>query len=424
MVFLNNFISSSRKLIFQRNIFVILLLGCSSGGPIYLLSTSLKEFLISSDVDLKTIGFYSLVFAAYSLKFLWSPLIDSIKIPTLHKKFGQRRSWMLLSQILLIITIIILSFIINAGNIYAILFIAILVSIVSATQDLAVDAYRIEYIKKTDQPLSATAYVTFYRLAGLATAAIVILVEKNNISWNSILIASTIPVWIGILGTILGKNIESNKPEYKTFYDWFKLYVKEPLIDFISSHKWYIIFPFIFCFKLSDSLAGVMTHPFIRDIGFTYQEYFEIVKGFGLIAMILGAITGTWIAKQKNLIYAIWVALFMQIFSNYGFYLQSIIGMDHQTLYFIIFIENFSGGMGDVILISYLSSLCNKAFSATQYSLLFALASFSRTIFGSFSGLMAEYLNWSEFFLLSMLIGLPAIILLYFVTKNYDFKRI
>ncbi|MFT4718128.1 MAG: PAT family beta-lactamase induction signal transducer AmpG [Rickettsiales bacterium] len=423
MVFIANFFSYCKNSIFKRNILVILLLGCSSGGPIYLLSTSLKEFLISSDVDLKTIGFYSLVFTAYSIKFLWSPLIDSIKIPILYQKFGQRRSWLLASQISLILAISILSFTINVGNIYTILLVAILVSIVSATQDLAVDAYRIEYVKKTDQPLSATAYVTFYRIAGLATAAIVILVEEVNLSWSSVLIISTIPVWIGILATIVGEDIYPKDPEYDNFFTWFKIYVKGPIMDFISNHKWYIIFPFIFCFKLCDSMAGVMTHPFVRDIGFSYKEYFEIVKAFGLIAIIFGSLLGVLIARQKNLVYAIWIALFMQILSNYGFYLQSIVGMDYQTLYLVIFVENFSGGMGDVILISYLSSLCNKAFSATQYSLLFALASFSRTIFGSFSGLIAEQLNWGGFFILSMVIGIPAIILLYFVTKNYDFKR-
>lgn len=412
------------KLFLRKEILIILLLGCSAAGPIYLLATSLKEFLYRSGVDLSAIGFFSIVFAAYNLKFLWSPFVDSVKIPLLHQNLGQRRSWLLLSQIFLIIFIFILAFIVQNYNLYLIFLMAILVSFASATQDLVIDAYRIEYVTKSDQSLAATGYTYAYRIIGLLTIALVSLIDHANFSWSLIFVLSSFSIWIGIFATIKGDAVTEQELKFNGFKKWFAEFVIAPIQDFVTNHKWYIIFPFIFSFKLCDSFAGVMTLPFIRDIGFSFDEYLAIVKTFGLFALLTGVFAGGLIAKKKGLNLAIWIALIMQIISNFGFYFQSFIGYNKEILYLVIFIENFSGGMGDVILITYLSSLCNKMFSATQYSLLFAFASLSRTIFGSFSGVVAQNYGWENFFIISIIIGLPAIFFLFLINKIDDFRGV
>ena len=419
MFFLNNWL----KLFFRKEIIVIFLLGISSGIPLALLLTTLKAFFIDNNVDLKIIGFSSIIVSTYSLKFLWSPFVDSIKIPLLHNKFGQRRSWIIISQILLTILIIILGIFSSNIGISTVFTIGLLISFVSATQDIAIDSYRINSIKKDDQAIASSFYIYGYHI-GLLIAGALALIISEYYSWQITYYFLAMTILIGTIGILLGnEKISSKKSKSKNFAIWFKNYIKFPLMSFFRYNKWYIIFPFIISFKLCDIFAGTLVLPFLKDIGFSYSQYAGIVKSYGLAATMIGILFGGILVKKTSLIFSIWVALFAQIISNFGYYFQSLIGYDVNSLYAVIFVENFSSGIGTVILVAYLSSLCNKAFSATQYALLTSLAALGRSLFYLSSGIFAENYGWSNFFLISIATAIPSIFLLYLITKTHDFKR-
>ncbi|MDA7705211.1 MFS transporter [Rickettsiales bacterium] len=417
------FIINWTKLFFRKEIIVIFLLGISSGIPLALLLTTLKALFIDKQVDLVTIGFSSIIISSYSLKFLWSPLVDSIKIPFLYQKFGQRRSWILTSQIILIILIIILGIFSSSSNISLIFAIGFAISFTSATQDIAIDSYRINSIQKEDQAIASSFYIYGYHIGMLISGALALIISEY-FSWMIVYYFLAFSIIIGIFGVLLGLEKQSKISQDKqNFIDWFKNYVTLPLVEFFKYNKWYLIFPFIISFKLCDIFAGTLVLPFLKDIGFSYGQYAAIVKTYGLFATMIGILFGGILVKKTNLIISIWIALFAQIISNLGYYFQSIIGYDVNLLYIVIFVENFSSGIGTVIFVAYLSSLCNKAFSATQYALLTSLAALGRSLFSSSSGIFAQNYGWDNFFLISITTAIPSIFLLYLITKTHDFKR-
>lgn len=418
MLFITNWI----KLFFRREIMVIFLLGISSGIPLALLLTTLKALFIDKGVDLTIIGFSSIIVSSYSLKFLWSPFIDSIKIPFLHEKLGQRRSWILICQIILIILTATLAILSDSDNISIIFTLGFLISFISATQDIAIDSYRINSVADDDQAIASSFYIYGYHIGMLISGALALIISEY-VSWQITYYFLSLSFIIGIIGVLIGQEKISKKRSSHNFIKWFKSYVNLPLIEFFKHNKWYIIFPFIISFKLCDIFAGTLVLPFLKDIGFSYSEYAAIVKTYGLFATMIGILIGGILVKKTNLVFSIWIALFAQIISNFGYYFQSLIGYHINTLYIVIFVENFSSGIGTVIFVAYLSNLCNKTFSATQYALLTSLASLGRSLFASSSGIFAQNYGWDIFFLISVATAIPSIFFLYLITKNYDFKR-
>jgi PAT family beta-lactamase induction signal transducer AmpG len=195
------------------------------------------------------------------------------------------------------------------------------------------------------------------------------------------------------------------------------------LADFITRPQWYIVFLFIICFKLGDVFAGTLTLPFLMDIGFSKFEIASIVKTFGLFATLLGVFLGGVLVKSSGLIRSLWIAASLQMLSNLAFYYQSLAGHNVASLYLVIFIENFSGGIGDAVFVAYLSSLCNIAFTATQYAILISFATISRSILSSWSGYLVSYFNWGNFFLLSTAIALPGLLFLFLLTKSRNIEN-
>ncbi len=400
-----------------KPILVMLFLGFASGIPLALILSTVKAFLVDRNIDIVTIGFFALVTLPYSIKFLWAPLIDSIKIPFLHK-LGKRRSWIILTQIILIILIATLGLFSDTNDISNIVLIALLISITSASHDIAVDAYRIESIKIENQAIAASMYIYGYRVGMLISGAFA-LILSDQFSWNIVYYFVSLAMFAGIITTLIAN--EEPKKETKeefNFFNWMKKSVINPFTDFANRPKWYIIFLFIICFKITDAFAGNLLLPFLLKIGFSKTQYAAIVKTFGLFATLLGALLGGIIVKKIGLMKGLWIAAILQILSNFGFYYLSLIGNDINSLYTVIFIENLSGGIGDVIFVAYLSSLCNIKFTATQYSLLASLASIARSFLSSPAGILVNYFSWSGFFLSSMVLGLPSLIFLYLLQNN------
>jgi len=399
-----------------REILIIFLLGFSSGLPLALILSTLKVFLVDANFDIKTIGLFSLIALPYGLKFLWAPIIDSIALPVLTKSLGRRRSWIIFNQVLLIICIIALGAF-AAFNILIIATIAILIAIFSATQDMAIDAYRIERIKPSDQGIAASFYVYGYRIGMLISGAFA-LVLSEKIAWDQVYYVLALVMIIGVLTTLFARENQQIYHPSDGFLDWIKTSVALPVVDFFKRQNWYLIFPFIVLFKLCDAFAGSITLPFLIEIGFSKIEIATIVKTFGLFATLIGVLLGGILVKKNGLIKSLWIAAILQAISNLAFAYQASIGHNLTALYLVIFIENFSGGIGDAVFVAYLSSLCNIAFTATQYAILVSFASISRAILASSAGFVAANFGWINFFCFSSILALPALFLLFFLDKK------
>lgn len=404
--------------ILDKNLIIIFFLGIASGLPIVLILSTLKALLVDGGFNLKTIGFFSLVSIPYTFKFCFAPIMDSFSVPILTKLLGQRRSWIMLSQIALIVFISLLGFAGIAGNISAIAILALLVAFSSASQDIVIDAYRIEIVEKEDQGLAASFYVYGYRIGMLVSGAGA-LVLADIMSWGAVYLIMAAFMVTGLLTTIFAEDSRKGWKQKKyNFASWCDEAIITPFKDFGKHPKWLIILLFIVCFKLSDVFAGNLTLPFLLEVGFSKIEIASIVKTFGLAATLFGVFAGGVLVKKLGINKSLWIASIAQMVSNLAFSYQSHIGYDSNVLYFVIFIENFSGGIGDSVFVAYLSGLCNISFSATQYALLVSCATLARSVFSSSAGIFAMKLGWYYFFIFSTLLAIPGLVFLFFLTKN------
>lgn len=406
----------STKNLPQFDILIIFFFGFSSGLPLALILSTLKVFLVDANVDIKTIGLFSLISLPYGLKFLWAPIVDSIGLPILTKSLGRRKSWIILNQILLIICIAALGVFVNS-NASTIAAIAMLIAIFSATQDMAVDAYRIEKIKPEDQGIAASFYVYGYRIGMLISGAFALLLSAK-ISWDKVYYILAAIMLIGVLTTLFAKENQQEIKPADSFLNWIKASVIAPIVDFFKRQNWYLIFPFIVLFKLCDAFAGSLTLPFLLEIGFSKFEIAAIVKTFGLFATLFGALLGGILVKKIGMIKSLWIAAILQAVSNLAFAYQAQIGYNPSSLYLVIFVENFSGGIGDAVFVAYLSSLCNIAFTATQYAILVSFASIGRAVLASSSGFVVANFGWINFFYFSAILALPAMVLLLLLSRR------
>ncbi len=409
-------------------------MGFFSGLPLLLTSATLGTWLADVGINKTTIGLFALVGIPYSLKFLWASFLDTNIKLRLLEKMGRRRIWILIFQILICLNIFIMAHIDPIINTMQMAIFAITLAFFSASQDIAIDAWRIEINEEKELGLGAALYVTGYRIALLAAGAGA-LVIADIYSWKlSFIILSCIyPLGIILVLSIKIKDKSSNtKVIEKSLKNIIAERVLKPFYDFIIKKNWILILVFIACFKWGDALLGVLSQPFMLEIGFSKSEIAAISKVYGLGATLIGLFVGGYFISKYGIILALWITAFLQLFSNLVFILLALKGYDLYILMLTISIENLSGGMGTAAFIAYLSSLCNVQFSAFQYALLSSFMSFSRTWLASPAGWIIDNLNWNEyfnffgiyliqnsswigFFIVTALFSIPAIILLYFI---------
>mgnify|MGYP001323386075 CR=1 FL=1 len=375
-------------------------MGFFSGLPLLLTSATLGTWLADVGVNKTTIGLFALVGIPYSLKFLWASFLDTNIKLRLLKKMGRRRIWILIFQILICVNIFIMANIDPVINTMQMAIFAITLAFFSASQDIAIDAWRIEINEEKELGLGAALYVTGYRIALLAAGAGA-LVIADIYSWklSFIILSSIFPLGIILVLTI---KVEDQKRDEKVLKKSFKNIIEErvlkPFYDFIIKRNWIFILIFIACFKWGDALLGVLSQPFMLEIGFSKSEIAAISKVYGLAATLIGLFVGGYFISKYGMILALWITAFLQLFSNLVFILLALKGYDLYILMLTISIENLSGGMGTAAFIAYLSSLCNVQFSAFQYALLSSFMSFSRTWLASPAGWIIDNLNWNEYF--------------------------
>lgn len=402
----------------HKNFFIIFFLGVSAGIPLALILSTLKATLLEQGFDLKTIGFFALISLPYSIKFLFAPIIDSYRLPILSKIFGQRRSWIILTQFLLASFIFALGSSLIFSNLNLIVIFAFLIAFSSASQDVVIDAYRIELLKKEDQGLAASFYVYGYRIGMLLSGALALALAEFY-SWHLVYYLIAIFMILAIFITLIANETKNNlqKPA-ASFFIWFDEFVISPFKDFSKKNNYLAILAFIILFKFCDAFAGNLTTPFLLDIGFSKIQIAGIVKTFGLFATLFGVFIGGILVKKLGINKSLWIAALAQMISNFSFAIIAHIGNDVNLLYGAIFIENLSGGIGDSVFIAYLSSLCSLKFAATQYALLSSLASFARSALSSPGGIIAQKFGWIYFFIFSALLAIPGLIFLFWLTKR------
>ncbi len=420
---------------FERRVLIVLLLGFSSGLPLALSGSTLAIWMTERGVSLENIGLYALVGLPYTLKFAWAPVIDAWRVPWLSRVFGRRRGWLLASQLTLMAAIVCLGMLDPLASPWLVALGALAVAFISATQDIVVDAFRVESLDDDRQAAGMACYVAAYRTAmlvsGAGVIALVALLERYGVgfdevwSWGYAAMAVLVVVGIGaVLTAEEPQDTDEDENAHATPGNAIARFVNTALgafSDFFAKPGVLATLAFVVLFKFCDAFAGVMTGPFVIDIGFDKAAYAAIVKGVGFAALMAGGFAGGIVARALPLPQALWTAGLLQIASNLMFALQAQVGVDHTVLTATIIIENFTGALGTVIFIGYLSGLCsNPAHTATQFALLTALSAIGRTVLSAGSGFVAEGSGWTSFFIISALIGIPALALLaYLHAKGY-----
>jgi MFS transporter, PAT family, beta-lactamase induction signal transducer AmpG len=419
----------------KRRVLIVLFLGFSSGLPLALSGSTLLVWMTEAKVNLGTIGLFALVGTPYTVKFLWAPLIDALDVPLLSRRLGRRRGWLLLSQFLLIGTIVFLGFCDPALSPLLVAAGALLVATASATQDIIVDAFRVESLDESEQAAGMASYVAAYRIGMLvSTAGALFLVSgfqsyglDHHAAWRAGYAVMAALVLFGIATTLFATEPEKSAAATVVLARESALKrVTDAAVgafsEFLSRDLALIALIFVVLFKFTDALSGAMTAPFVIDLGFSRNEYAAIIKGVGLAATLIGGFAGGFVARAYSLPTSLWIGGMLQALANLAFSWQAVVGLNAAWLTFAIVAENFTSAIGTVIFVAYLSALCrNPLHTATQYALLTAFAAVGRTYLSSGAGFIAAATGWVWFFVICALAGLPALALLAWLQRRGHF---
>jgi len=387
----------------KYNILAFIPLGFCAGLPLPLIGATMSARLMDSGLSLTSIGLFALAGTPYALKFLWSPLIDTIKIPFLNNLLGKRRSWLLITQIILFLIFFIIATINPLEDLYLLALLVCSAAFVSATQDIALDAYRIELHSENELAAGIATYVLGYRIALIVGGAGALYLAEY-ISWSAAFIIISFCFLLGPLILIFlpsnnktAEGKEKSSPNFDGFIQWIKTAVLDPFIEFSQRQSWIWILIFIAIYKLGDALAGNMTTPFLLDIGFSKIQIANIVKVIGLVATLIGLFIGGVLVAKYNIVSVLFIGGFLQMFSNLFFAIQGFVGVNINVLMLTISIENLAGGIGTAAFLAYLSKLVDPRYIATQFALLTSFMALSRTQLSAPAGWMVEGINWESF---------------------------
>lgn len=409
------------------------LLGFSAGLPLALSGSTLALWMADLGLDLGAIGLMSLAGLPYTLKFLWAPVVDALDLPILGR-LGRRRGWLLGAQLLLAAAIAQLALVDPLASPVALAVAALTVAFASATQDIVIDAWRVESLGRDEQAAGMASYVAAYRIGMLVSGAGAILLVAwmesggidKGLAWRLAILVMAGLVGVGMIAVLLAgeparAGLAGDPSETHPLLRVARTAVTA-FADFLSQPLALWVLGFVVLFKLTDALAGVMTGPFVLAIGYDKAAYAAIVKGLGLVATLAGGFLGGAIAGSLPLGRALLLALLIQMVSNLGFAALALLPVANAALSAVIVIENLAGGIGTVIFVAYLSALCRSPLhTATQFALLTALASVGRTLIASGSGFAAASLGWPAFFAATAVAGLPALALMVWLGRRGHF---
>jgi PAT family beta-lactamase induction signal transducer AmpG len=424
----------------DRRVLALLFFGFSSGLPLALTFGTLSLWLAEVGVSKTTIGLFALMGAPYTFKFLWAPLVDQMPIPYVTRRLGRRRGWAIVTQLALMVTIAALGATKPAVHAGLTAVLALMVALWSATQDIVIDAYRVEILEERQFGAGAATIVLGYRIGMLVSGAGALYLA-TYVGWLVTYGLMAAFMTVGIVTVLLNpepkvhKTGESGEQEKRMIayleanrqppakraraLAWIHRSVISPFAEFVSRQGWLVILLFILLYKFGDALAGVMGNPFYVEIGFTKIQIASITKAFGLAATIIGGVIGGIIVNRMGILRSLFVCGILQMLSNLMFALLAMVGNNPGMLSLTIAIENLSGGMATAAFVAYLSSLCNVAYTATQYALLTSFMAFGRTLLSSSGGWLADQMGWPSFFIVTTGAALPGLLLLIWITRRF-----
>jgi len=428
----------------DRRVLAMLFLGFSSGLPFGVLAEPLSAWLTAAGVSKTNIGLFALVSLPYALKFLWAPLMDRMPLPVITGSFGRRRGWALVTQILLIAAICQMGLTDPAHSLWWTAVFALAVSFSSASQDIVIDAYRVEILADDQLAAGAALATNGWRLAAWGGAAFA-LILSDLMSWTAVFFALGGSVCVGILAILMNPEpVRPDNPEAaalearaEKFLErnghlpgklahagaWIYGAVVCPFVEFMMRPHWLVILLFILLYKFGDAVLTVMKIPFFLEIGFSNTEIGAIAKLVGFPPLLLGGLFGGILLAKIGIMRGLLISGIFMAASNLVFILQAWAGHNGTMLAVTVAVENFTTSMGTVAFVAYLSSLCNIAYTATQYALLTSFMAFSRTVMTSGAGWVADHVDWVTFFLLTTVAALPGLLLLMWMIKRYPPHR-
>jgi PAT family beta-lactamase induction signal transducer AmpG len=402
----------------DRRYLALLALGFACGAPLPLVAGQvLRQWFTESGLSLGAIGMTALIGLAYANKFLWSPALDAVAPPV--RGIGQRRGWLAVLQPLLALTILGVGLTDPRADPATTVMLAVCVALLSASQDIVVDAWRIEMLGEDEgaQSFGLAAYVWGYRLALLASGAGTLLLVQH-IGWTGAYAAAAALPLVGLAALLLVREAPRPPAPVLGWRARMRFSVVDPFVDFTRRPAWFAILLFIALFKLGEALAGIMTTPFYRSLGFTREDVATVATIFGMAATLVGALAGSWLVGRIGTARALVLTGLGQMLSNLMYVALHQAGHSMPMLWAQVGVESFTDGLADAAFLTYLSGLVNRSFTATQYALLSSLAAVPLRTLGASSGWLAQWLGWTPFFLLTTAAALPAMAIMLWLLRR------
>ncbi len=415
----------------------MLFLGFSAGLPLLLILGTLSFWLREAGIDRSTIGYLTWVGLIYAFKWMWAPLVDRLSIPVLSRLFGRRRSWLLFAQLLIILGLIGMASIDPKVQLTPIVWCALLVAFGSATQDIALDAFRIESADSDHQAALAATYQTGYRLALIWSGAGVLWLAAraeagvagyDPAAWQFAYLCMALSIGVGVVTTLFSKEpVRIELAKARNAKAWLHQTLIEPFADFIKRYGWHaiLILSLIAIYRISDVVMGIMANPFYVDMGYTKDEVAAVSKVFGVVMTLVGAFVGGVLTLRFGVMRILFLGAILSAVSNLLFAWLATQGHDLHGLIWVISADNLSSGIATAAFIAFLSALTNIQYSATQYALFSSMMLLLPKWLAGFSGVFVNHFGYSNFFISTAIIGAPVLILIWLTIhfKVVEFKK-
>lgn len=423
----------------DKRLLWVFMLGCSSGFPWVLIGSNMSGWLTDAGLTRSAIGYFGAVFAVYAINFLWAPLVDRVKLPLLHIWLGQRRSWIFLCQSIMLVCSFFLSGLNPTENLILISAIALTISTASATQDIAIDAFRIDSFPKSNNSklpqASAMAVIgwwTGYSLPGYLAFS-----NADAYGWNNVYYGMTLVIVLLMLFTVLTGEPVTQRDELQQQAEkrhekvvnskilaWLSVTVIEPFLDFFRRNGVQVaitLLLFVFLFKIGEAFLGRMSIVFYKEVGFSNEQIGEYSKLIGWGATMVFTFVGSMFNVRFGIIKGLMIGGIAMASSNLMFAWIASVGPNEHLLLATVLVDNFTTAFSTVAFVSFLTVLTGQAFSATQYALLASLGNFGRTTLSSFSGELVDHLNsWPLFFIITAIMVVPSLIMLYSLRHYFN----
>ncbi len=411
----------------------MLALGFAAGLPLLLVLGTLSFRLREAGIDRSTIGYLSWVGLAYAFKWVWAPLVDRLPLPPLTTLLGRRRGWLLLSQMIVVAGIVGMAFNDPRAGLAPLIWCALLVAFGSATQDIALDAFRIESAATRKQAALAAAYQTGYRLAMIWAGAGVLWIAASaeiagaagyqNGAWKTAYLVMAASMAVGVVTVLLSPEpVRVALPKARNATEWLQGVLIEPFADFIRRYRWQaaLILALIAVYRISDVVMGIMANPFYVDMGFTKDEVATVSKVYGVLMTLAGAFVGGVLSMRFGVMRVLMLGAVLSAASNLLFAWLASRGHDLTGLVFVVSADNLAGGIASAAFIAYLSSLTNISYSATQYALFSSLMLLLPKFIAGYSGVFVDLHGYSNFFIGTAALGVPVLVLVAVASRTHE----